>query len=342
VTDSTRLPAARIAVDLLGGDAAPAVVVDGALRACDADTDLALLLVGPQEVADEIIAALPPARRGQVTVDPVRRVVGMADSPLRAVRFDTTVRAGVAALADGRADALVTAGASGAAVTAAVHGLGRLPGVRRPALCAALPALRGPVVVLDVGASTDITPSVLAQFAALGAAYATAALGVAEPRVGLLSIGAEPGKGDQLRKVAAVALADATLPPGARYTGYVEGHEVTLGGHADVVVTDGFTGNVLLKGVEGAYALAAGHETASGPKISVPRAAALLGVPGLVIVCHGAATASDLADGIALAADLHRIHAMDKLVAAVERLTSEPDPHSPDPKSTPAAAEVRP
>jgi glycerol-3-phosphate acyltransferase PlsX len=323
--------AARIAVDLLGGDAAPAVVVDGALRAYDADPDLVLLLVGPAEVADEIISALPPARRGGVWVDPVRRVVGMGESPLRAVRSDTTVRAGVAAVADGRAGALVTAGASGAAVTAAVHGFGRQPGVRRPALCVSLPALRGPVVLLDVGASTDVTPSELAQFAVLGATYATAAHGIDTPRVGLLSIGSEPGKGDRLRKVAAVALADAALPPGARYTGYVEGHDVTLGGHADVVVTDGFAGNVLLKGIEGAYALAAGHDTASGPRVSVPRAAALLGVPGIVIVCHGAATGAEVADGIALAAHLHRLDLPGRMAAALDQ-----------PSEAPVIAEVRP
>ncbi|GIJ69309.1 phosphate acyltransferase PlsX [Virgisporangium ochraceum] len=331
MTDSSRRGAARIAVDLLGGDAAPAVVVDGALRAADADPDLSLLLVGPQEVADEIIAALPPDRRASVEVDAVRRVVGMADSPLRAVRSDTTVRAGVAAVAAGRAGAVVTAGASGAAVTAAVHGLGRQPGVRRPALCVTLPALRGPVVLLDVGAGLDLMPSELAVFAQLGATYAAVLHGITAPRVGLLSIGAEPGKGDKLRKVAAVALADATLPPGARYTGYVEGHDVTLGGHADVVVTDGFTGNVLLKGIEGAYALAAGHETASGPPVSVPRAAVLLGVPGNVVVCHGAAEPKDVADGIALATTLHHLGLSGRMAAAL-------DP----PARAPVVAEVRP
>jgi phosphate acyltransferase len=331
VTDSSRRGAARIAVDLLGGDAAPAVVVDGALRASTADPDLSLVLVGPQEVADEVIAALPPARRTHVEVDAVRRVVGMADSPLRAVRSDTTVRAGVAAVATGRADALVTAGASGAAVTAAVHGFGRQPGVRRPALCVTLPALRGPVVLLDVGAGLDLMPSELARFAQLGAMYAVVVHGIETPRVGLLSIGAEPGKGDKLRKVAAVALADATLPPGARYTGYVEGHDVTLGGHADVVVTDGFTGNVLLKGIEGAYALAAGHETASGPPVSVPRAAVLLGVPGIVVVCHGAAEGADVADGIALATTLHHLGLPGRMAAAL-------DP----PARAPVVAEVRP
>jgi phosphate acyltransferase len=176
-----------------------------------------------------------------------------------------------------------------------------------------------------------VTPSVLAQFAALGAAYGAAVHDLAAPRVGLLSIGSEPGKGDQLRKVAAVALADAALPDGARYAGYVEGHDVTLGGHADVVVTDGFTGNALLKGIEGAYALAAGHDTASGPAVSVPRAATLVGVPGIVVVCHGAATGADVADGIALAARLFRIDVMTRLAGAVE-----------PPSEAPAAAEVSP
>ncbi|WP_203899310.1 phosphate acyltransferase PlsX [Virgisporangium aliadipatigenens] len=331
MTDSTRRPAARIAVDLLGGDAAPAVVVDGALRASAADPDLSLLLVGPPEVADEVISALPPDRRTRVQVDPVRRVVGMSESPFRGVRTDTTVRAAVAALADGRVDAAVTAGASGAAVTAAVVGLGRMPGLRRPVLAASIPALTGPVVLLDVGANVDVAPSDLAQHAVLGAIYAHRVHGIDAPCVGLLSIGAEPGKGDKLRRVGAVALADTALPAGARWTGLVEGHEVTLGGHADVVVTDGFTGNILLKGIEGAYALAAGHSDSAGPPIAVPRAAALLGVRGVLIVCHGSAAGPDVADGIALAARLHRLDVTDHLAAAVE-----------PPFHPPAVAEVHP
>jgi glycerol-3-phosphate acyltransferase PlsX len=126
------------------------------------------------------------------------------------------------------------------------------------------------------------------------------------------------------------------LPAGARYTGYVEGHDVMLGGHADVVVTDGFTGNVLLKGIEGAYALAAGQHGTSDAKVSVPRAAALVGVLGLVVVCHGAASGADVADGIALAARLHRIDAMAALAGAVAPAAPEP------PSQAPAAAEVSP
>jgi glycerol-3-phosphate acyltransferase PlsX len=247
---------ARIAVDLLGGDGAPAVVVDGALRACDADPDLRLLLVGPSEVAGEVLGALPAVDRDRVTVRPV----------------------------------------SGAAVL----GLGRWPGVRRPALATTLPAVEGPVVLLDVGASVEARPGTLARNAALGAAYAAVVNNVDKPRVGLLSIGTEPGKGDRARRAADPFLAGQQLPSGARYIGLVEGYEACLGERADVVVTDGFTGNVLLKGIEGAYTLL------GGPAQTVPRAAALLGVHGTVVVCHGAAAGADLASGIALAAHLHR------------------------------------
>lgn len=292
---------ARIAVDLLGGDGAPAVVVDGALRACDADPDLHLLLVGPPEVAGELVGALSAADRGRVAVRPVRAVVGMADAPTGAKHPDTTVRAAVAAVAEGSADAVVSAGASGATVTAAVLGLGRWPGVRRPALVATLPAEAGPVVLLDVGASVEARPGTLARHAALGAAYAATVHHVKRPRVGLLSIGTEPGKGDRARRAADPFIAAQTLPSEARYVGLVEGYEASLGARADVIVADGFTGNVLLKGIEGTY-IRCRPDRIEAP----PRAAALVGVGGVVIVCHGAATGADVASGIALAAHLHR------------------------------------
>jgi glycerol-3-phosphate acyltransferase PlsX len=305
---------ARIAVDLLGGDDAPAVVVDGALQACTADPDVFLLLVGPAGVAGEVLAALEPSDRHRVSVCAVDGAVGMADPPSRGVRDGTSVQAAVAAVADGRADAMVSAGASGAAITAAVHGLGRLPGVRRPALAATLPAPAGPVVLLDVGASPDPGSAALVQHAWLGAAYARVVHNLPTPRVGLLSIGAEPGKGDRARRTVAVAL---TGMPG--YVGMVEGYDVPLGGPADVVVTDGFTGNVLLKGIEAAYALAGGPP----PGGRAPRAAALLGIAGTVVVCHGNSTGADLASGIALAAHLHRIGARSRLAEAARVRTTD-------------------
>lgn len=304
---------ARIAVDLLGGDDAPAVVVDGALRAVRADPDLHLLLVGPAEAAGELIAALDPAQRARVAVRPVQAAVGMADHP-SAARAHSTVRAAVTAVRDGAADALVSAGSTGATVTAAALGLGRWSDVRQPALVATLPAVAGPVVLLDVGGSLDPRPATLARHAMLGAAYAAVAHAVVEPRVGLLSVGTEAGKGDRLRRHADPLLAAEPLPCGGRYVGLVEGYDVSLGTRADVVVTDGFTGNVLLKAIEGAYAMAGGPPAGGG----APRAAALLGVAGTVVVCHGAARADDVASGIALAAHLWRRGAADLVCALLD------------------------
>jgi phosphate acyltransferase len=337
---------ARIAVDLLGGDHAPAVVVDGALRACQADPALQLLLVGPVEAAGAVHAALDPADRSRVrtlaapaeradlirAVPPAERadliravppggkraVLRRADGDGHADRpaeswVESGIRTAVLAVAQGVADAVVSAGNTGATVTSAVLGLGRWPGVRRPALAAVLPTAAGRIVLLDVGSSVDPDEHTLAMHARLGAAYAATVHRIAGPRVGLLTIGTERGKGDRLRRAVPALLAALDLPAGGTYTGLVEGHDVVLGAAADVVVTDGFTGNVLLKGLETAYALAG----PPGSRAAVPpRAAILLGVAGTVVVCHGAADAHDLAAGIALAADLHRRAA----VAAIAEL----------------------
>jgi glycerol-3-phosphate acyltransferase PlsX len=174
--------------------------------------------------------------------------------------------------------------------------------VRRPALAAVLPTAAGRVVLLDVGSSVDPDEGTLAMHARLGAAYAAVVHGLEAPRVGLLTIGTERGKGDRLRRAAPALFAELSLPAGGRYAGLVEGNDVVLGGTADVVVTDGFTGNVLLKGLETAYALIGAPHPGEIP----PRAAILLGVGGTVVVCHGAATGEDVAAGIALAAGLHR------------------------------------
>jgi len=279
--------AARIAVDLLGGDDAPAVVVDGALLALDADTQLRLLPVGPPAVLDDLLAQVPAAHRERV--DPVP--VHTDGAP--------PVHAAVHLISVDRADAVVSAGATGSAVRSAVAHCGRYPGLRRPALAVTVPAARGPVILLDVGAVPDPTADDLIRHAVLGAGYATATLDVTRPRVGLLSIGTEPGIGDQLRRDADRRLAAGVLPPDADYVGLVEGYDVPVGGMVDVVVTDGFTGNVLLKGIEGALRLGGG-DLLGGDR--VPRAAALLGVAAPVVVCHGAASGPDLASGIAYAA----------------------------------------
>ncbi len=290
---------ARIAVDLLGGDQAPAVVVDGALRACQADPALHLLLVGPAEAADALLAKLAPADRPRVST----LAVAPADlASAGAHHLESGVRTAMLAVAQGRADAVVSAGDTGATVTSAALGLGRWPGVRRPPLAAFLPTVAGRLVLLDVGSSVDPDEATLATHAQLGAAYAAVVHGVVKPRVGLLTIGTERGKGDRLRRALPALLAEVQLPAGGRYVGLVEGHDVVLGAAADVVVTDGFAGNILLKGLETAYALIGPPQRTDVP----PRAAILLGVAGAVIVCHGAASGADLAAGIALGAQLHR------------------------------------
>ncbi|MEV0270912.1 phosphate acyltransferase PlsX [Hamadaea sp. NPDC050747] len=291
----------KIAVDLLGGDDAPAVVVGGALRALAVDPGLRLILVGPSDVADAVIRALSPADRERVEVHAVSGVVAMADPPARAASGETSIRAAAHAVATGAADAMVSAGSSGATVTAAVLALGRSPGVRKPPLAAWLPTLRSgqDTLLLDVGGSMDCTVAVLAAHAGLGTAYWSQHTGHDRPRVGLLSVGREPGKGDRVRRAAEQAFAATD-----GFVGLVEGDDVLTGDRADVVVTDGFTGNVLLKGIEGAYRLAtAGVRGASHGMV---RAAVLLGVPGVVVVCHGAADDGDLASGLAEAARLVR------------------------------------
>jgi glycerol-3-phosphate acyltransferase PlsX len=217
-------------------------------------------------------------------------------------------------VAQGVADAVVSAGNTGATVTSAALGLGRWSGVRRPALGAVLPTRAGRLVLLDVGSSVDPDEQTLAMHARLGAAYARVVHDVEKPRVGLLTIGTERGKGDRLRRAAPAVLSALELPAGGRYIGLVEGNDVVTGAGADVVVTDGFTGNVLLKGLEAAYALAGPpNATTAVP----PRAAILLGVSGTVVVCHGSATGQDLAAGIALAAHLHRRAAVEAIRALI-------------------------
>ena len=283
----------RVAVDLLGGDHAPDVVVDGALQAIsrrDPD-ELQVILVGPPAEAERLLAARDAA--GALPVVAAHEVVGMAEDPARAVRRkrDATVRVAARLVRDGAADALVSVGSTGATMAAAFFSLQRLPGVSRPPLAVVVPSAAGPLVLLDVGSTVDVSADQLAQHALAGAAYATVRLGLARPRVGLLSNGSEPGKGDSLRREAYDLLSEVLSDLPVEFVGNVEGHDISRGGVADVVVTDGFTGNVVLKTLEGA-----------GAVTDAPAGAVLLGVDGVVVVGHGASSATDVASCIDLAA----------------------------------------
>ncbi len=315
-------PPVTVALDLLGGDSAPGSVVDGALLVAERRPDITVLLVGPPDVAAHALADRGQAGRFEIV--PASQVIGMDEDPARGVRTkrDATVRVAARLVRDGQADATVSVGSTGAAMAAALFTLGRLPGVTRPALAVVVPAAAGPLVLLDVGANSDCGAELLAQFALSGAALARIRLGLENPRVGLLSIGEEPGKGDELRKVAHARLLELPL----NYVGNVEGHEIPLGGKADVIVTDGFTGNVVVKGLEGAFtmfsralltAFTADDTRKAAAKALAPAFAEvaarlnpdvlgggmLLGVDGVAVVGHGSSSPEAVACCVEAAAD---------------------------------------
>lgn len=297
-----------VALDLLGGDGAPQVVADAIaqfVRERDASGP-DLIVVGPVRTARDLLdeRGVDPAT---VRIVDAGRGAPMGANPLTAIREhdDVSVTVGIGLVAAGLADAFVSVGHTGATVAAAVLGLGRVGGMSRPALAVVLPALSGPVVLLDAGAATDATPAVLRQHGLAGWAYARS-LGLQDPAVGLVSIGSEDGKGDRLRRSTHELLAESLPAMGVRYVGPVEGHDVAAGTRAQVFLADGFTGNVLLKAIEGAVQWAAYrmgtaygdpdparrvvHDTATGDFAG----GMLLGVNGVVVVGHGAGTPAEI------------------------------------------------
>ena len=300
-----------VALDAMGGDAAPAEQVKGALLA--AERGVRVLLVGDR-AALEAELARQGAPGGAAEIVSSEGVVAEGENPVRTLRANPRVSIAVAAglVREGRADALVSMGSTGATMAASVLSLGMFEGLERPALGGPFVALAPGVSIIDLGSQVDCRPGQLVSFAALGAAFARAYQGVAEPRVGLLSVGGEQGKGNRLVQDAYPLLERS----GLRFVGNVEGHEVFLN-KADVVVCDGFTGNVLLKYTEGLAeaagrhlarllgadaeavrairGLAANAESAGGP---------LFGVNGAVVIGHGRSTAAHYANAIVRAAEV--------------------------------------
>jgi len=309
----------RVVLDLLGGDHAPDAVVDGALLAAARDPRVRITLVGPVDVAADLLAARGSA--GRLAVVAADDVVEMDESPVRGVRSKphATVRVCAELVRDGAADAMVSVGSTGATLTAAMLSLGRLRGMSRPALAAIMPAKAGPLVLLDIGATPDVDARLLAQFALAGVAFAQVRLGLAEPRVGLLTIGEESGKGDALRKEAYDVL--RRLP--IHFAGNVEGGDVPLGGAADVIVTDGFTGNVLLKGLEGLARLLGPSDDTAELTPDVLGGAVLLGVNGVCVVGHGSSSPEAVAACVEVAVQAVTEGLVPKIGMALGRLLDE-------------------
>jgi glycerol-3-phosphate acyltransferase PlsX len=233
-----------IALDAMGGDNAPDAIVDGALIAVGEHPGTTILLVGREEVLREKLAGRTSPR---IEIVDAREVVDMTDNslaPLRRKR-NSSIRVCANLVAEGRADAMVSAGHTGASMTSAYKVLGTIDGVSRPALAAILPNKVGHVVLLDVGANVDAKPESLREFAVMGHFYSQMIFGIAEPRVGLLSVGEEEGKGNQVTKETFRIMKET----GLNFMGNAEGRDV-FNGNMDVIVCDGFTGNVVLKASE--------------------------------------------------------------------------------------------
>lgn len=340
--EDTGPPSPRIAVDAMGGDYAPANVVEGVIQAVRRDrTALQVVLVGDQrEIERELQAhggeGLP------LDIAHAEQRVDMAEAGAGSFRKkrDSSLNVATRLVRDGEAGGVFSAGNTGAMVAASLLNLGRLPGVIRPAIATMVPTRGQPgwAVVLDVGATADCSPANLLQFAVLGEVYARIVLGIEQPRVGLLNIGEEGSKGNELTQHAHPLLAAS----GLNFVGNVEGRDI-LHGRADVVVTDGFTGNVLLKFAESVWTWAVGavrreigeHLLAKmgawllKPSLRRFRAridyseyggAPLLGVNGVAIIGHGKSSAKAISNAVRIAADLVERRVTQEILAELERI----------------------
>jgi len=242
----------RIALDALGGDQGAAVVVPAAVAVLREIPELELVLVGFSDPLRQLVAEHAGTERPRLTIHPASQQVEMGESPSRALRTkkDSSMRVAIDLVKDGSAHACVSAGNTGALMATARFVLKTLPGIDRPAICTVLPTMKGHVHVLDLGANVDVTARHLFQFGVMGSILTAAVDNLQEPRIGLLNIGEEELKGNEQVKQAA-RLLEAS---GINYIGFVEGDDIYRG-EVDVVVCDGFVGNVALKASEGVAAM---------------------------------------------------------------------------------------
>ncbi|HLW70177.1 MAG TPA: phosphate acyltransferase PlsX [Candidatus Binataceae bacterium] len=333
----------KIALDAMGGDLGPQAVIDGAIEAAR-DLAITVILVGDRDalqhqLAGRDISGLP------LTIEHAAEVVAMDDAPLESVltKIESSIHVGLELLKRGAADAFVSAGNSGAVMTAAMAILGNLAGVDRPAIASVVPTTAGLALLIDAGANTEVKPVNLMQFGVMGSVYWKHVAQVTQPRVALLANGEEPSKGTELTRAAAGML--TAMAPHLHYTGYVEGRDINRA-KADVIVTDGFTGNVALKTMEGFAAFLLGNLRAVfeggllrqlayllvRKKLRAIRqrldpaeygGAPLLGVNGVVIIAHGSSDAHAVRNAIRAAANEALVHNVNAEIATL--LTQAPN-----------------
>jgi phosphate acyltransferase len=311
-----------IAIDVMSGDQQPREYISGAVHAMRDDADLCALLIGDPALIEGELRAAPEGVRARVEVVPATEVVGMGDSPREAIRRkkNSSMRVAIDLVKEGRASACVSSGNTGALTAMAHFVLKTIPGVERAAIISAIPAAHGHTHMLDLGANIKATPEQLRQFAAMGAIISRDIHGRESPRIGLLNIGEEDIKGHEVVQEAHALLGSS----GLNYVGFVEGNHI-FSGDVDVVVTDGFTGNVALKTMEGAAGLIADRmrrefnaswldklaglvarpvlrRVAAGVDPSRYNGACMVGLGGIVVKSHGRANGIAFSRAIATAA----------------------------------------
>ena len=322
----------RLVVDALGGDEAPSVVLTGVEQALAAAPDIEVILTGPADVVEPFAAAHERCEAVATT-----QVIEMGEHPANAVRKkkDSSIVVGCRLVREGRAQGFFSAGSTGACMSAATLVMGRIPGVKRPCIASVIPSPVAKTILCDMGANADCKPEYLLQFAKMAQVYARTALGIPNPSVGLLNIGEEETKGSQFAQDCHMLLKEQL--PG--FAGNAEGKDIALGGF-DVIVTDGFTGNVALKTYEGVgkALLGALKESLMGSlktkigallikpalkelmsKVSADEygGAQLLGVKGVCLIGHGNSDAHAVCSGVLATAAAIRMGMPAKLAAAI-------------------------
>lgn len=330
----------RIAVDAMGGDFAPEEIVKGALRAVGFYPDITVILVGQK---DKITACLPETGiTPQIEIYEASEVVGMDEHPASAIKKkkDSSIVVATRLVKEGEAEALVSAGNTGAQMAAALLGLGRIKGINRPAIGTVIPTLQDGKLLLDVGANPDAKPENLLQYGVMGSIYAEKILGIHNPKVALLNIGSEEGKGNELVQAAYELFKDSDL----NFIGNIEGRDIPYG-TADVIVCDAFVGNIVLKTIEGmasslfqlikqkitsntirkigALLIKPGlKEIAHTLDYAEYGGAPLLGVNGTSIICHGSSKEKAIFNAIRVAKECVEEKIIDKIKVELEKGTS--------------------
>ncbi len=342
----------RVAVDAMGGDHAPSVVVEGVLDAIEEARDrMTVLLVGREAEVRAELDRVGAAEGEHLRVVDAPEAIGMGESATEALKGkpNSSIHRGIGAVKSGRADGFASAGNTGAVMAAALFGLGRLPGVLRPALPGYLPTPTGTCVLLDVGANVEVRPEHLVQFARMGAVFGSAFLGKDDPSVGLVNVGEEPGKGtDTIKEVHRTlqALGDRGL---LRFVGNVEGRDILRHG-ADVCVCDGFVGNVVLKLAESVATILPQMVQAEISRQQLSPEAAqtvggvlkgmlgpfdyqafggvpMLGIDGTVVIGHGGSSARAIRQMVLGTADLVEQNLTSRIARALQDTPEAPASH---------------